>query len=68
MNNLIELKPCPFCGGKPVTFSCDGSGRYYAELGTVRLHGANLDHFLIKCEKCGIRTKTYLTKRGVFNA
>ena len=44
MTDLHDLKPCPFCGGKPVngvTPSFDGS-IYIAT---------------VKCEKCGITKK-----------
>ena len=31
-----ELKPCPFCGGKPI----------------IKLVGDNRDYFVYSCEKC----------------
>lgn len=65
---MSELKPCPFCKGKAVVYSCDGSGHYYNELGTPVACGRNLTHLIIICDKCGIRTKPYLTRKGVFNA
>ena len=40
----IELKPCPFCGGKPV-FAPTSTGRE----GITRYF-----HFDIKCESCNI--------------
>jgi Lar family restriction alleviation protein len=63
-----ELKPCPFCGGKPQMFACDGSGSFFAPIGTTQFWGRKLDHFLIRCTACGVRTKAYKTNRGVFNA
>ncbi len=49
-------------------FVCDGAGSFYSNIGTVQMMGRKLDHKLIRCQKCGIRTKAYLTERGVFNA
>ena len=63
-----ELKPCPFCGGKPRVLVCDGSGQYHSNLGTVVYYGRKMTHLLIMCDKCHIRTQAYLTRRGVFNA
>lgn len=63
-----ELKPCPFCGGKAKVKVCDSSGAYYADIGTEMLHGRQMTHCLIHCEKCRVRTQTYLTRSGVFNA
>lgn len=63
-----ELKPCPFCGGKAKVKVCDGSGTFYTDIGTDVMFGRKMTHCLIKCEKCGVKTKAYLTRRGVFNA
>ena len=66
---MAELKPCPFCGGKPNVYACDGAGMYYTKPGTVDvLWGRKLTHKMIECCKCGVRTKAYLTDRGVFKA
>ena len=65
---MAELKPCPFCGCKAIVFSCDGSGSFYSHLGQGQLFGRKLDHKLIRCQKCGVRTKAYKTGRGLFNA
>ena len=65
---LNELKPCPFCGGKAKVKVCDGSGSFYADIGTIRFFDREMSHCLIKCERCGVKTKAYLTRRGVFNA
>jgi Lar family restriction alleviation protein len=64
----MELKPCPFCGGEPQVFACDGAGCFYTSVGTAQIMGRKTDHKLIRCKKCGIRTKAYLTDKGVFNA
>ena len=63
-----ELKKCPFCGGKAKVKVCDGSGSFYANIGTERFMGRDMSHCLIRCEKCGVKTKAYLTRRGVYNA
>ena len=63
-----ELKNCPFCNGKAKVKVCDGSGSFYADIGTARFMGREMTHCLIRCEKCGIKTKAYLTRRGVYNA
>jgi hypothetical protein len=63
-----KLKPCPFCGGEAKVKVCDGSGTFYADIGTEVLFGRKMSHCLIKCERCDIKTKAYLTRRGMFNA
>ena len=63
-----KLKPCPICNGEAKVKVCDGSGSFYADIGTVRFMGREMSHCLIRCEKCGVKTKAYLTRRGVFNA
>lgn len=65
---MRELKPCPFCGGKGKVKVCDGGGSFYTDIGTEKYYGREMTHCLIRCERCGIRTKAYLTRRGVFNA
>lgn len=64
---MDELKPCPFCGGKAKLKVCDGSGSFYADIGTERFMGREMSHCLAKCERCGIKTKAFLTRRGLFN-
>lgn len=63
-----ELKPCPFCGGEAEVKVCDGAGCHYAKIGTDVLFGRKMTHCLVRCEGCGVKTKAYLTRRGVFNA
>ena len=65
---MTELKPCPFCGGKAKVYVCDCSGRYFTDIGTDTYHGIQMTCCLIRCERCGVKTKAYLTRRGVFNA
>ena len=65
---MNELKTCPFCGGKASLWVCDGSGSFYADVGTEFFYGRKMTHCLIMCKKCRIRTTAYLTRRGVFNA
>lgn len=59
------LKQCPFCGGEPKLMVCDGSGNHYADIGTTVLYGREVTHKLIRCSKCGVRTKPYLTDKGL---
>ena len=69
---MAELKPCPFCGGKPKLMVCDASGRYYDDkryydtTGTEVFYGRTMTHMLIKCSKCGVMTKAYLTEKKLF--
>ena len=63
-----ELKPCPFCDGKANVKVCDGAGCFYTDIGAEMYLGRKMTHCLIRCEKCGVKTKAYLTRRGVFNA
>lgn len=41
---MPDLKPCPFCGGKPVN-------------SVMTSFGGSIYIVTIKCEKCGIRKK-----------
>ena len=68
VSNSYKLKPCPFCNGKAQVKVCDGSGSLYADIGTDVFMGRKMSHCLIKCKRCGVRTKAYLTRRGAFNA
>ena len=63
-----ELKSCPFCDGEAKVKVCDGAGCFYTDIGTEMYLGRKMTHCLIRCEKCGVKTKAYLTRRGVFNA
>lgn len=45
----IELKPCPFCGGKAI---------YHRT--PVRTNGGWCDSVTVKCEKCEARTNRIL--------
>ena len=65
---MTELKPCPFCGGKAKVMACDGAGTYYTDVGTEQFMGRKMSHCLVHCKRCGVKTKAYLTRRGVFNA
>ena len=65
---MDELKRCLSCGGEPKVYVCDGSGSYYANIGTVVFYGREMTHKLIRCQKCGVRTKAYLTENGLFKA
>ena len=63
-----ELKPCPFCGGKAKIKACDGRGDLCTDIGVETYYGRQMTCCLIRCERCGVKTKAYLTRRGVFNA
>lgn len=65
---MTELKPCPFCGGEAKVMVCDGSSTYCTDIGTEQFMGRKMSHCLVRCERCGVKTKAYLTRRGVFNA
>lgn len=66
MNNL---KPCPFCGGEATICVSDGSGSVWTkDLETTILRGRRMTHCFAMCKKCRIRTQSYLTRRGMFNA
>lgn len=65
---MSELKPCPFCGGKAEIWVCDGAAMYRGKIGAVIVAGRQMTHKMISCCKCGVKTKPYLTERGVFNA
>lgn len=65
---MNKLKPCPFCGGAAIVNVCDGSGTYHNDIGTEVCFGRKMTHCLVMCKRCGVRTKAYLTRRGVFNS
>lgn len=65
---MAELEPCKYCGGKAKVWACDGSGAYYTDIGREIYYGRKMTHKLIMCDRCGIRTKPYLTDRGLWNA
>ena len=65
---MTELKPCPFCGCEAKVMVCDGSGAYCTDIGTEQFAGRKMSHCLVCCKRCGVKTKAYLTRRGVFNA
>ena len=65
---MSELKPCPFCGGKPRVDACDGAAMFHGHIGTASIGGRPMTHKMIYCSKCGVHTKAYLTDRGLFNA
>lgn len=68
MDENMKLRLCPFCGGSAKLMVCDGADYYHSNIGTAILHGRLLDHFLVKCEKCGVKTKAYLTEKGVYKS
>ena len=67
---MNELKNCPFCGGKAQLMACDGGGKYTTpdlRKGII-VRGLPMTHRLIRCLKCGARTKVYATVKGAFNS
>ena len=67
---MVELKSCPFCGGKAQWRACDGGGKYTTPdmRRGIMIRGLSMTHKLIRCMKCGARTKVYATDKGAFNA
>lgn len=65
---MEKLKHCPFCGGRPNMWACDTRKHYYSGIETKGLHGLQMDHFMVRCMKCGIETKSYKLKTSAFNA
>lgn len=74
---MQELKPCPFCGGAPVLHVCDGAGLYHVpaksatedvRAGDASYCGRKMAHKMFVCQKCGAKTKQYLTHDGVRRA
>lgn len=50
VSNKIELKPCPFCGGK-------------AEMFTPRIFGEWVGYHYVACQKCHARTSGFMPKK-----
>lgn len=64
-----ELKPCPFCGKMPTLCVCDGTGHYWTkDLEAETEWGRKMTHCKFICMHCGIETKPFMTRRGVFNS
>lgn len=63
-----EMKSCPFCGGRAEVMVCNGNGNIIAKVGTEISWGQKMTHCLAICTKCGVRTKPYLTRRGMWNS
>ena len=64
----MELKPCPFCGGKVRDLFCTANGAYTSVYYNQKIRGLNANHSLIACEKCGCRTKVYLHMKNAIKA
>jgi hypothetical protein len=65
---MDELKPCPFCGGKAKHFYCTPNGQHFWNAKNAVICGVTTSHSIIVCDKCGIRTKAYMTEKGCFHA
>ena len=64
-----ELKRCPFCDGLAKFHVSDSTGLVHTgELNVLQIRGKQMTHCLVICQRCGIRTGTYLTRLGAFNA
>ena len=63
----IDLKSCPCCSGKPILWYCTPDGKHIAS-GVVQRWGLMTDHHLIRCQKCGLQTKVFATKKGCVNS
>lgn len=63
---MVELKPCPFCGGKAEHLYC-----YDSNIGYIYSNipwGDNGEMHVIRCKKCDAETTRYKTQKGCFNA
>lgn len=67
---MDDLKSCPFCGGIAQFCATDDGGKYATPdlRKGVMIRGLLMTHRIIRCMKCGARTKVYATDRGAFNA
>ena len=45
---MIELKPCPFCGGEATPVYCENGNRYTSNILYLSKRGT------IKCQKCEV--------------
>ena len=64
---MAELKPCPFCGGEATHWFCSSDGSCISNVGG-KLWGKECSHHIIRCKKCGIKTKVYATNKNCYNA
>ena len=64
---LVDLKPCPCCGGEARHYFSNPNGMHLSNVGGVSW-GCNLDHHVIRCYKCGLRTRVYATAKGCYKA
>lgn len=62
-----SLRVCPLCGGEAEVYVTDKLGRFYRHVGTVLFENSIMTHYLVRCKKCGTRTKAYATKNGAKN-
>lgn len=56
MGNSIQLKPCPFCGGKAAMHGC-------ADIENERLAAVLNGKYGVHCEKCKVATQPFDTEK-----
>lgn len=64
---MADLKPCPFCGGEASHWYCSPDGKHTSNVGG-KSWGQECSHHIIRCKKCGTRTKVYATRKSCYNA
>ena len=57
------LKYFPICGGEAKRYYCAADGTCTSNVRGGIAHGKPINHNLIMCTKCGLRTKVYATDR-----
>ena len=60
----IELKACPFCGGRPKHASTDGAGYWQQSA----IHPPQPGRRFVICDHCGVETDTYKTPTSAAEA
>lgn len=64
---MLDLKPCPCCGGEARHYFANANGLHLSNVCGVSW-GCKFDHHVIRCYKCGLQTKVYATAKGCYKA